>query len=88
MIELVNTWKKHIGGIESTDGRRSKPSWRVAVDNLFRRVPSQQKSQEHGKKGEMAGAISLSPDDVDEPRAPEGIDGIDTSARLGDGEEE
>ena len=88
MIALVNTWKKHIGGIESTDGRRSKPSWRVAVDNLFRRVPSQQKSQEHGKKGEMAGAISLSPDDVDEPRAPEGIDGIDTSARLGDGEEE
>ena len=90
MIELVKTWKIHIDGIESTDGRRSKskPSWRVAVDNLFRRVPSQQKSQEHGKKGEMAGAISLSPDDVDEPRAPEGIDGIDTSARLGDGEEE
>ena len=87
MKVLVNTWNKHIAGIESTDGRRSKPSFRVAVSNLFRRVPSQQKSQEHGKKGEMAGAIVLS-SDVAEPKSPAGISGIYTSARLGDGEEE
>jgi len=87
MKELVNTWNKHIDGIESIDGRRSKPSWRVAVDSLFRRVPSQQKSQERGKRGEMEGAITLS-SDVSDPRAPVGIGGIDTSSRLGDGEEE
>ena len=87
MKELVSTWNKHIAGIESTDGRRSKPSFREAVSDLFRRVPSQQKSDERGKKGEMAGTIALS-SDVSEPKSPSGISGADTSARLIDGEEE
>jgi len=87
MKEMVSTWNKHIAGIESTDGRRSKPSFREAVSDLFRRVPSQQKSNEHGKKGEMAGTIALS-SDVSEPKSPSGISGADTSARLIDGEEE
>ena len=86
MKELVKTWNRHIDKIESTDGR-NKTSLRAAVDGLFRRVPSQQKTQEHGKKGEMAGAMPLS-SDVAEPKSPAGITGIDTSSRLGDGEEE
>ena len=86
MKELVKTWNRHIDRIESTDGR-SKTSLRAAVDGLFRRVPSQQKTQERGKKGEMAGAMPLS-SDVAEPKSPAGITGIDTSSRLGDGEEE
>jgi len=88
MKELVSTWNKHIAGIESTDGRRSKPSFREAVSDLFRRVPSQQKSLELGKKGEMAGAIVLSSDDVGEPKSPDGLSGADTSPRLGYEEEE
>ena len=87
MKDLVNTWNKHIDGIESTDGRRTKPSLRVALSGLFRRVPSQQKSTERGKKGEMAGAIALS-SDIPEPKSPAGISDIDTSSRLGEGEEE
>ncbi|MEE2624903.1 MAG: DNA recombination protein RmuC [Candidatus Thermoplasmatota archaeon] len=86
MKELVRTWNKHIDRIESTDGR-GKTSLRVAVDGLFRRVPSQMKSRERGKKGELAGAIPLS-SDVAEPKSPAGISEIDTSARLIDGEEE
>ena len=86
MKELVNTWNKHIDRIESTDGR-SKTSLRGAVDNLFKQVPSQQKSQKRGKKGENAGAIPLS-SHIGESKTPTGITGIDTSARLDHGEEE
>ena len=60
-LEIVfKSWNTHIKEIESTNANRSKPSLRVAITNLFKRVSAKSTfSSARGKKGSKAEPIPL-----------------------------
>ena len=58
--DVLKSWDVHIKEIESTNANRNKPSLRVAITNLFKRVSAKSTfSSARGKKGSKAEPIPL-----------------------------